>query len=245
MSRDTCERCPATSQVERVTGIEPPQSAWLAGDRRARSRARYRTEPAGVCFTWTLMLCAKVCATAVRSRPSAAVRGHPHVQVELRIRTTTHDRGARARGLSVAGQAGRGGDGSPALSMADVRPKAPGENPRWPRFSVRASHPAMTLGDIVTLSTRAVGDARAVFVQVRTVVLDHHFDHHCTRFAPVRCGPPPFRMPPDLRRRTSTNCREPAADGWGARGHRFEPVSPTVEPQVRGGSAEDAGPPLA
>ncbi len=123
--------------------------------------------------------------------------------------------------------------------MANVRPKAPGENPRWPRFSVRASHPAMTLGDIVTLSTRAVGDARAVFVPVRTVVLDHHFDHHCTRFAPVRCGPPSFRMPPDLRRRTSTNCREPAADGWGSRGRRFKSCQPdSGKPQLRAVSGE-------
>src|SRR6476661_6965141 len=31
MSRDTCEQCPATSGVERVTGIEPSWPAWKAG----------------------------------------------------------------------------------------------------------------------------------------------------------------------------------------------------------------------
>src|SRR5687767_146698 len=35
MSRDTCERCPATSQVKRVTGIEPAWPAWKAGRCRA------------------------------------------------------------------------------------------------------------------------------------------------------------------------------------------------------------------
>ena len=76
----------------------------------------------------------------------------------------------------------------------------------------------MTLRDIVTLSTGAVGDARAVFVQVRTVVLDHHFDHHLPLSGSVRHRPPSFRMPVDLRRCISVNVREPAADGWGSRG---------------------------
>ena len=89
-------------QIERVTGIEPAQSAWKAGDRRPRSRARYRPEPAGVCFTCDAdAVCANVCATAVRSRPSAAVRGHPHGRVELHIRIATDDRGPRTRGLVI------------------------------------------------------------------------------------------------------------------------------------------------
>jgi hypothetical protein len=59
--------------VERVTGIEPAQSAWKAGDRRHRCWARLR--PADRVFPHSrVMLCASVCATAGRSQLSAAMR---------------------------------------------------------------------------------------------------------------------------------------------------------------------------
>jgi hypothetical protein len=60
--------------VERVTGIEPAQSAWKAGDRRHRCWARLR--PADRVFPPSrVMLCASMCATAGRSQLSAAMRG--------------------------------------------------------------------------------------------------------------------------------------------------------------------------
>ena len=58
----------------------------------------------------------------------------------------------------------------------------------------------MPLEDILTLSDGLSGRGGAASVLVETAILDHHFDHHCTRFAAVGCGSPSFRMLPDLRR---------------------------------------------
>jgi hypothetical protein len=103
----------------------------------------------------------------------------------------------------------------------------------------------MTLRDIVTLSTGAVDDARAVFVQVRTAILDHHFDHHWGLSRAVLTRSCAFCIPIDLRKRTLADDAAHAAYAWGSRGRRFDHVSPTVKPQVRGGSVVKAGSPLA
>jgi hypothetical protein len=45
-------------------------------------------------------------------------------------------------------------------------------------------------------------------------------NHHGGLSGVVPRGSPSFRVPVDLRRRTSANLREPAADAWGSRGRR-------------------------
>jgi hypothetical protein len=79
----------------------------------------------------------------------------------------------------------------------------------------------MTLGDIATLSDRRFGDARTVFFQVRTAMLNQRLDHQAPDsglFATVRrcslCGLPAQTHVCDLLRTP--------ADGWGVKGHRVK-----------------------
>src|SRR3712207_3686923 len=72
-----------------------------------------------------------------------------------------------------------------------------------------------------------------------TLRLDYHLDHHSGLFGAVHLRSLPFRMPLDLRRRTSADSSEPAAYGWGSRGRRFTSCQPdSGKPQLRAMSGE-------
>ena len=61
----------------RHRGITPRIARRGVAHGSGLGKQRWVVEPAGVCFTCDAdAVCANVCATVVRSRPSAAVRGH-------------------------------------------------------------------------------------------------------------------------------------------------------------------------
>jgi hypothetical protein len=57
-----------------------------------------------------------------------------------------------------------------------------------------------------------------VFVQVRTAVLDHHFDHRWCLFRDVLTRSCAFRIPIDLGKRASADDAAHVAYAWGSSG---------------------------
>jgi hypothetical protein len=84
----------------------------------------------------------------------------------------------------------------------------------------------MTLRDTVTLSDGSDDRLRGEYAQAGAAFADHHSDHHCALFGPVRQRSPSFRIPLDLHSWTSANGCERTADGWEFPAVKGSPAQP-------------------